>query len=199
MRDGAAERRAGGRLGIDMDELVILGRVGESVDPGLLNRPANPTRRSSSPTRARMASSEAIGINLSPARCRRSVRHDHRPVRGRRERSLGRIGQLDLFSFKDPKQSGDDGRFVERQRVRLACAIIIDQFAIDCAWTDCGRGTSHQLAALYRCDRSLTISGSRSITSGGRLVDKAEWKPDAPHLAHRRRCESPARAIWCWP
>ena len=35
MGDGSAERRRSGGFGIDMDELVILGAIGEGVDPGL--------------------------------------------------------------------------------------------------------------------------------------------------------------------
>ena len=38
MRHGAAERGLGRGLGVDMDELPILGGVGESVDPRLVDR-----------------------------------------------------------------------------------------------------------------------------------------------------------------
>ena len=43
MRDCAAERAAGRALGVHVDPLVVVGRVGESVDPVLLD-PA-PRRR----------------------------------------------------------------------------------------------------------------------------------------------------------
>lgn len=37
MRDGRAERAVGGPLGVDVDPLVIAGRVGEEVDPVLFD------------------------------------------------------------------------------------------------------------------------------------------------------------------
>ena len=59
MRDRAAERGLRGGVGIDVDELVVLGRVGEGVDARLVDRQPVDTP-TSSPMRARICHVDGI-------------------------------------------------------------------------------------------------------------------------------------------
>ena len=63
--DGAAERGLRGGGGIDVDELAVLGRVGEGVDALLVDQDPVGRRRFRCRCWARMSSREAMGMALS--------------------------------------------------------------------------------------------------------------------------------------
>ncbi len=65
MGDGAAEGALGsGADGIGMDELMVVGRMGKSVDHRLIDNESNPKVPSSVPINPRMSESEiSVTIN----------------------------------------------------------------------------------------------------------------------------------------
>ena len=83
MGDRCAERAGGGALGVDVDPLRVVGRLGETVDALLLDL-APRRRASSSPTRSRIT----IGSPMRPT-CSRSRRRGGRPGRPARARRHG--------------------------------------------------------------------------------------------------------------
>ena len=122
MRDGAAERRLRGRCGIDMDELTVLGRVGEGVDPRLVD--GQPGRDADLlADAARISSRLARGIGLF-ATCVRRKRH---------QKGSGAVGWSDArtsCSLCAPSRSISARRIAERLRGDLVIVerrVVIDE------------------------------------------------------------------------
>ena len=186
-------------VGIDVDELPVLGRVGERVDPRLVDR--QPARDADLlADAARISSRLAIGI--SRVRHAAGVRHDQRAVGRGGEGGLGRIGELDALLGEDRearpraiavRSRGDlvRGRVVRRSysssKSMLDGAEAADRAAHE-ACSPCATSTA-----------SLAIDGTFSSSSGGGLVDEAERQRRCAGFGRRRDCGSPARAAWCWP
>src|SRR5687767_11885149 len=80
------------------------------------------------------------------------IRHDVGAVRRCGERSLRWIGELDAFAFEDALHTDNDCRLMPRKRIRIAGAVVVNEFAVYRAWSEGDGAAAGHLAALDAVD-----------------------------------------------